>query len=227
MNKSVYVLDDEQDIIDLVSLHLRKSGFSAEGFTHPADLFARLRTDLPSLVILDLMLPDKNGIEVCRSMKSDSRLRSIPVIMLTAKRDEADKVTGLDSGADDYIVKPFSPKELIARVRAVLRRGKTDDIAEVMTIAGILQIDLQKHTVKSNQSGNIDLTNTEFKILVELARKRGWVLSREQLLRAVWGDEAFVVDRNIDVHIRHLREKLGDAARLIVNIRGVGYKIEE
>jgi DNA-binding response OmpR family regulator len=227
MKKAVFVLDDEQDIVDLVKLHLGRSGYAVEGFVHPRDLFSRFSALLPALVILDLMLPETNGIEVCRRMKNDSRLHHIPIIMLTAKRDESDKVLGLDLGADDYITKPFSPRELVARVKAVLRRGGGDEADEVLAIAGDIRIDTGRHEVRLADDTPVTLTNMEWKILLELARKKGWVLTREKLLSAVWGSDAYVVDRNIDVHITHLREKLGDAGKHIVNIRGVGYKIEE
>jgi DNA-binding response OmpR family regulator len=227
VKKLVYILDDEQDIVNLVSIHLEKSGFSSRGFNRPDEMFAALRKELPALLILDLMLPDADGIDICKRIKADPRYSGIPIIMLTAKREETDKVLGLELGADDYVTKPFSPRELMARVKAVLRRGKTALAADVIAVGELLVIDLRKHEVRDRDEKKIDLTRTEFGILVELAKKRGWVLSREMLLSAVWGNDAFVIDRNIDVHIRHLREKLGDAAGVIVNIRGAGYKIEE
>ncbi len=226
MKKTVFILDDEQDITDLVRLHLERAGFLVEGFVHPADFLTRLRAAIPSIVILDLMLPGTDGMEICRRMKGDARLAAVPIIMLTAKREEADKVSGLDTGADDYVTKPFSPRELVSRVKAVLRRAN-EEPGEVITVGDSLVIDLRRHEVRTDRGTLVRLTITEFDILVELVKKRGWVLTRDMLLRAVWGDDAYVVDRNIDVHIRHLREKLGDLARIIVNVRGVGYKIEE
>jgi DNA-binding response OmpR family regulator len=181
----------------------------------------------PDLLLLDLMLPDVDGIELCKRLKADPDYKRIPVIMLTARRDETDKVLGLEIGADDYVTKPFSPRELVARVKAVLRRGSTDEAGEVIALGKGFRMDLARHEVRDGAGAPIDLTPTEFGILSRLARKKGWVFPRERLLNDIWGSEVFVTDRNIDVHIRHLREKLGEAGSLIVNVRGVGYKLAE
>jgi DNA-binding response OmpR family regulator len=227
MNEIIFILDDEADIVDLVILHLNKNGFKAKGFFRSTDLLKSLEKTIPDLLILDLMLPDMDGIELCKQLKNDGRYRKIPIIMLTAKQEETDKILGLELGADDYVTKPFSPKELVARVKAVLRRGKEVAESEIITVGNLLKIDLQKHEVLDINNKKIDLTPTEFKILHTLAKRRGWVLSREMLLKSIWGQDVFVIDRNIDVHIRHLREKLSKAGELIINVRGMGYKLAE
>ena len=171
------------------------------------------------------MLPDADGIEICKYLKSNQEFSSIPVIMLTARADETDKVLGLELGADDYVTKPFSPRELVARVKAVLRR-KTQDSGKKIKIGDILLIDLNKFQAFV-ENKKIDLTPTEFRILKILASKKGWVFTRDQILDHLWGHDKVVLDRTIDVHIKNLREKLGEAAKFIKNVRGVGYKIEE
>lgn len=228
MNKKIAILDDEKDIINLISLHLKKNSYDPVEFSNANSLFKYLNSGSPDLLILDLMLPDMDGFDICKKMKNDNKWKNIPIIMLTAKQDETDKILGLEFGADDYITKPFSPKELIARVKAVLRRSK-EAIQEssVISIGGLIKIDLEKFVVFNNENGRIDLTITEFKILQYLSQKKGWVYSREKLLDIIWGEDKYVTDRTIDVHIKHLREKLGDAGKFIKNVRGVGYKIEE
>jgi len=229
MNEKIAVLDDEEDIVELVSVHLKKNSYIPKEFYTAKDLFSYLSSEIPDLIVLDLMLPDMDGLDICRKIKNDPRLKNIPIIMLTAKQDESDKIIGLEFGADDYVTKPFSPKELMARVKAVLRRGK--DIKEndkaIIEIDKLIKIDLQKYEVLDKNNQKIELTNTEFRILQILSQKRGWVFSREKLLDALWGEEKYVIDRTIDVHITHLREKLGEAGNLIKNVRGVGYKLEE
>ncbi len=171
------------------------------------------------------MLPDSDGIEICKYLKSKEDLKSIPIIMLTARASETDKVLGLELGADDYVTKPFSPRELVARVKAVLRR-KTQDSGKKIKIGDILLIDLNKFEVFA-ENKKIDLTPTEFRILKILASKKGWVFTRDQILNHLWGEEKAVLDRTIDVHIKNLREKLGKAKKFIKNVRGIGYKVEE
>jgi two-component system phosphate regulon response regulator PhoB/two-component system alkaline phosphatase synthesis response regulator PhoP len=172
------------------------------------------------------MLPDTDGLELCKTLKKKDTFAAIPVIMLTAKGEETDKILGLELGADDYVTKPFSPKELVARVKAVLRRQVRKVESKKIEIAGRVIIDLEKFEVTA-KGKKIDLTTTEFRILQLLASRKGYVFTRDNILNYLWGDEKAVVDRTIDVHIRHLREKLGSAAALIKNIRGVGYKLEE
>lgn len=225
MNELIAVIDDELDILELVSLHLRKSGFKVESFSNAENFFKFLSKKAPDLIILDLMLPDGNGVEICKYLKSNRDFQSIPIIMLTALTSESDKVLGLELGADDYITKPFSPRELVARVKAVLRRKEVID-TEKLKIGGILTMDLKKYEVYISGK-KINLTSTEFKILKILAERKGWVLTRDQILDFLWGQDKAVIDRTIDVHIKNLREKLGEAGKFIKNVRGVGYKIEE
>jgi len=226
MNKIVAIIDDEPDIVELVSLHLKKAGFKVKGFFDAKSFYQFLHKEIPDLIILDLMLPDIDGIEICKYLKMNERYSLIPIIMLTARGDESDKVLGLELGADDYVIKPFSPRELVARVKAVLRRGKlSHQEKKIIKIDNILKIDLQKYEVYVNEK-KVNLTTTEFKILEILSKKRGWVFSRDQLLDYLWGDDKIVIDRTIDVHIKHLRDKLGPAGKFIKNIRGIGYKLE-
>jgi two-component system phosphate regulon response regulator PhoB/two-component system alkaline phosphatase synthesis response regulator PhoP len=224
MSKLVAIVDDEQDIVELVALHVKKNGFEAKGFTEPAAFFRFLKHCIPDVIILDLMLPDTDGFEICKQLKQDSRVAAVPIIMLTAKADETDKVLGLELGADDYITKPFSPKELVARVKVALRR-KAGAKNDVSSVEGIF-IDPEKFEVRINGK-KIDLTTTEFKILELLCSKKGYVFSRERLLDHLWGEDKAVLDRTIDVHIRNLRAKLGSSGNLIKNVRGVGYKVDQ
>ncbi len=221
----IAALDDEADILELLKVSLRKAGFRFEGFQEADDLFRYLERESPSLLLLDLMLPDTDGLEVCRRIRRTERLAGMPIIMLTARGDESDKVVGLEIGADDYVTKPFSVKELVARIHAVLRRPAGGE-AGPRTVVGTLVIDLEKFEVTAGGE-RVELTATEFKILQLLASRKGRVFSRDQILDHLWGSEKAVIDRTVDVHIRNLREKLGGAASLIKNIRGVGYKLEE
>jgi DNA-binding response OmpR family regulator len=224
--KTVVIVDDEPDIVELVSVHLKSAGFHVKGFLDAESLYDFIETDRPDLVILDLMLPDTDGLEICKYFKRKDELSSIPIIMLTARGDESDKILGLELGADDYVTKPFSPKELVARAKAVLRRPQIQDDSEIMKIGDDLVIDKKKHEVFV-EGLSIELTSTEFKMLWMLAEKKGWVFTRDKILDYLWGQEKAVLDRTVDVHIKHLREKLGPAARLIKNVRGIGYKLEE
>jgi two-component system alkaline phosphatase synthesis response regulator PhoP len=227
VNESIFVLDDEPDILELVTLNLVRGGFKPRGFKRALDLLRALRETRPDLFILDLMLPDGDGLELCRKLKRDEPTRRVPVILLTARRDETDKVLGLELGADDYVTKPFSPKELVARVKAVLRRGREVEAGDVIAIGAGIELDLERRELKDAAGAVIELTKTEFDILAFLARQKGRVFPRAQLINGVWGDSVYVSDRNIDVHVRHLREKLGPAGDLIRNVRGVGYKLAE
>lgn len=221
----IAALEDEADILELLRINLKRAGFRFEGFQDAEGLFRFLRKEKPDLVLLDLMLPDMDGLDVCRGLRQDEKTAGIPVIMLTAKDQETDKIVGLELGADDYVTKPFSVKELIARIHAVLRRWNQAPDGRPVAL-GQLLIDPAKHSV-TLAGAPVDLTATEFRILHFLASRRGRVFTREQILDHLWGHEKAVVDRTVDVHIRNLREKLGTAASLIKNIRGVGYKIEE
>ncbi len=224
MGKMIAVVDDEPDILELVSIHLKKASFAVEAFQDAEGFFKFLNKTRPDLLILDLMLPDSDGMDICRYMKKKEQFSSIPIIMLTAKTEETDKVLGLEMGADDYVTKPFSPRELVARVKAVLRRRERTE-EEVIEIGGLLEILPKKFEVKV-EGKKVDLTTTEFRILKILATRVGWVFSREQLLDELWGHDKVVIDRTIDVHIKHLRAKLGKASKFIKNVRGLGYKLE-
>lgn len=226
IGKLIAVVDDEQDILELVSLHLKKAGYKTQEFSDAKDFLKFMEKQLPQLIILDIMLPDTDGYEICKYLRSQDKFSSIPVIMLTAKGEEIDKVLGLELGADDYVTKPFSPRELVARVKAVLRRQETKDETKTREIGDILSIDLDKYEVFV-EGKKIDLTTTEFRILEVLSSKKGFVYTRDNLLDHLWGQEKIVIDRTIDVHIKNLREKLGKAGKFIKNIRGIGYKIEE
>ena len=225
MPQTIAALDDEPDILELLRVNLRKAGFRFEGFQDAEDLYRYLAREKPNLILLDLMLPGTDGLEVCRQIRKTEGLAAIPIIMLTARGDESDKVVGLELGADDYVTKPFSVKELVARIHAVLRRPAGGDTLRRIVV-GPLVIDLDKFEATVD-SVKADLTATEFRILQLLASRPGRVFSRDQILDFLWGQEKAVIDRTIDVHIRNLREKLGEAASLIKNIRGAGYKIEE
>jgi DNA-binding response OmpR family regulator len=234
MSKLIAIIDDEPDIVELVSIHLKKAMFNVKGFSDAEGLYRFLglsdghcqaSEQIPDLIILDLMLPDADGVEICKNLKKRDKYSSIPIIMLTAKGEETDKILGLEFGADDYVTKPFSPRELVARVKAVLRRHQKIDESGKLNIGGILIIDTEKHevTVKGQM---IDLTSTEFRILKLFVSNKSKVFSRYDILDYLWGDEKIVLDRTIDVHIKNLRDKLGKAGQLIRNIRGVGYKLE-
>lgn len=225
--ETILVVDDEEDILELVNYNLSKEGYKVTCVSSGEDAIAEARASIPDLVILDLMLPGLDGLEVCRSIRINLATHKIPIIMLTAKGEEADIVAGLELGADDYITKPFSPRVLLARIKTVLRRGKTEAAGETDTIAvqGIV-IDPGRHLVTVDGS-HIDLTLTEFRMLHCLARKPGWVFTRYQLVEDCRGEDSEVTDRSVDVHIVSLRRKLGGAGQYIETVRGVGYRFKE
>lgn len=224
MNELIAVIDDEDDIAELISVNLKKVGFAARTFADGKAFFRFLKTTTPDLVILDLMLPDMDGIEICKQLKKESRYESIPVIMVSARGEETDKVLGLELGAEDYLTKPFSPKELIARVKVVLRRKQVREHPAGTDIGDGIHIDFDRF-LATVHGKPVELTTTEMKILQLLNSKRGFVFSREKILDHLWGDEKIVLDRTVDVHIKNLRDKLGTAAKCIKNVRGVGYKL--
>lgn len=229
MKEYVAIIDDEEDIGELVDVHLKKNNYQTGVFYNATDFLNSLKKKLPDLIILDLMLPDMDGIEVCKILKNSKEYKKIAVIMLTAKQDEIDKIIGLEIGADDYVTKPFSPRELVARVKAVLRRNsenQEDSEENLININDLIFVDLRSYQVTDDKNNIINLTSTEFKILQILAGKRGWVFSREKLIAHIWGEERYVIERTIDVHIKNLREKLGEAGKLIKNVRSVGYKLD-
>jgi DNA-binding response OmpR family regulator len=222
----IAIVEDEPDIAELVSLHLKKAGFQTSVFPNGESFHIHLKRHAPDLVILDLMLPDTDGMEICKALRRQERFAGLPILILTAKGEETDKVLGLELGADDYVTKPFSPRELVARVKVLLRRKGEPPAPEPLTVGKILVLDSARHTVTVVGKG-VELTATEFKILALLASRKGWVFSRDQLLDHLWGSEKAVVDRTVDVHIKNLREKLGPAGKFVKNVRGVGYKLEE
>ena len=226
MTYRIAVVEDEPDIAQLVSSHLQKEGFKVDRFPDAGSFLRSLSKRRPDLILLDLMLPDANGLEICKMLRRDESSKAVPIIIVTAKGEETDKVVGLELGADDYVTKPFSLKELTARIKAVLRRPKAEPASDKLEIDGELVMDLTRHQVLY-QGNPIDLTSTEFKILSLLASRKGWVFTRDQILDSLWGQDKIVLDRTIDVHIKNLREKLGEASRYIKNIRGVGYKLEK
>ncbi|MCG3196898.1 MAG: Phosphate regulon transcriptional regulatory protein PhoB [bacterium] len=225
--KNILVVEDEEDILELVEYNLAKNGFRVSAVSSGEAALRAIQSDPPDLVLLDLMLPGVDGLEVCKLLKSDSRTAKIPVVMLTAKGEESDIITGLELGADDYIAKPFSPKVLIARVRTVLRR-RTADAPEEGSIIRIhdLYIHPGRHEVLVADRP-VELTFTEFRILHLLARRPGWVFTRSQIVDSVRGVDYPVTDRAVDVHIVGLRKKLGQSGGYIETVRGVGYRLKE
>lgn len=226
MNELIAIVEDEPDLASLTASHLRKEGYRTETFGDAGRFFRFLGKKKPDLVLLDLMLPDLNGMDVCKELKRNGDWRSIPVIMVTARAEETDKVVGLELGADDYVTKPFSHKELAARIKAVLRRAEPPVRSGPFEIGAGLVLDPERFEVRL-EGRPLELTSTEFKILHLLAGGRGRVFTREQILDALWGNDKIVLDRTIDVHIKNLRDKLGPASAVVKNIRGVGYKVEE
>ncbi len=228
MAKLIAVVDDEKDILNLITHHLKREGYQVKSFQSGKDFLLYINSVPPDLVLLDLMLPGMDGLELCKILKNKPSTESIPIIMITAKSTEADIVVGLELGADDYIVKPFRTRELIARVRSIMRRYEIKTISDGILRIANLKIDQASYEVSVN-SKKIDLTTTEFKILETLGEAQGKVFTRDQLLKrkSLWGDERVVFDRTIDVHIKNLREKLGSAGKMIKTVRGIGYKLEE
>ncbi len=226
MASRVLIVEDEPDIRDLVLFHLRRDGYQASSAGSGEEALRQVRQAPPDLVLLDLMLPSMGGLEVCRRLRQDAATAALPIVMLTAKGDEVDRVLGLELGADDYVVKPFSPKELLARVRAVLRRAKPTPGAAPMTL-GSLAVDQGTRTV-TVQGTPLTLTHKEFELLRALAEARGRVLSREFLLDRVWGYSRAgeVESRTVDVHVRRLRVKLGSEGRRILTVKHVGYRLD-
>ncbi len=226
MQHKILVVDDETDVVDMLVINLRAVGFQVIPVEDGATALKKARSDLPSLIILDLMLPGMSGLEICKVLKGDIATRHIPIIMLTAKGEEVDKIVGLELGADDYVTKPFSPRELILRVNRSLRRGK-DKVPSVEKLSiGELVLDHTRHEVLVKNEP-IDLTATEFRLLALLMERRGRVQGRDRLLNDVWGYESIIDTRTVDTHVRRLREKLGTLANYVETVRGVGYRISE
>ncbi len=225
MQKKILVIDDETDIVDLVSYNLKKEGFAVDTAPDGSAALSKIKNGNYDLLVLDFMLPGIQGMELCRMLRNEQKTAHIPIIMLTAKGEEFDRVLGLEMGADDYITKPFSPRELIARIKAVLRRVTDKPSVEKLLKVRDLEIDKERYTV-SIKGDPVKLSATEFKLLLFLAERKGKVFSRDQLLDAVWRDEAFVEPRTVDVHIRRLRshiEKNSTKPEYIKTLRGIGY----
>jgi phosphate regulon transcriptional regulator PhoB len=225
-NKSILVAEDEPDVLNLVSINLGAAGFKVLQAEDGSSALRQARELLPALIVLDLMLPEISGLEVCKALKKDPQTAHIPIVMLTAKAEEVDRIVGLELGADDYITKPFSPRELVLRVKSVLRRVTASKEPEDILTLGDIQVDRARHEVRVRGKA-IDFTATEFKLLTMLMERRGRVQSRDTLLNDVWGYESVIDTRTVDTHIRRLREKLGKAADCIETIRGFGYRIVE
>lgn len=226
--KEILLIDDEPDIVNLVSYNLKKEGFRVTTAADGEEGLEKVRKASFDLVILDLMLPGLQGVEICRMLRNHPGTEDLPIIMLTAKSDMSDKIRGLETGADDYITKPFSPKELIARVRALLRRSDRGSAKDKVIRLGDLNINMEKVSV-TKRGQPVHLSSTEFKLLLFLAERKGRVFSRDHLLDAVWKDEAFVEPRTVDVHIRRLRTAIEDDPSdpvIVRTRRGAGYYVE-
>lgn len=224
MSQKILIIEDEPDIRKTLEYNISREGYHVVSASSLVEAKSRFESDSFSLILLDLMLPDGSGLDLCREIKSDKEKSSIPIIILTAKDDEVDKVVGFELGADDYVTKPFSVRELILRMKAVLKRGeKKSDNVEVQRQFGQLSINTESHEVFVDDN-EITLTALEFKLLCQLVDRRGRVQSRDQLLSDVWGYSAEVTTRTVDTHIKRLREKLGSMGKYVQTIRGVGYK---
>ncbi|MBF0544020.1 MAG: response regulator [Candidatus Riflebacteria bacterium] len=227
MTNKILVVDDEEDLLELVKYNLTKEGFDVECVTSGEEAIRVTQNILPDLILLDLMLSGTDGFTVTKILKSDSKTASIPIVILSAKGEEIDIVTGLELGAEDYITKPFSPKILLARVKTILRRNENKhQTSNNLTKIHEISIDSNRFAAQVNEIP-VELSLTEFKLLSFLARRPGWVFTRNQIISAVRGDDCAVTDRSVDVHIVSLRKKLGSAGKYIESIRGVGYRFKE
>jgi two-component system phosphate regulon response regulator PhoB len=222
----ILVVDDEPEAVELVEFNLKQAGFEVAVAADGAEALKKARGLVPSLIVLDLMLPEVDGLEVCKMLRRDTATARVPIIMLTAKAAEIDRILGLELGADDYITKPFSPRELVLRVKRILQRGQNSEQEKDRLKFGDLLIDGPRHLV-SWRGKKVDLTATEFKLLMLLAQRRGRVQSRDQLLRDVWDYQSAIDTRTVDTHMRRLREKLGNASKYLDTVRGVGYRFVE
>jgi DNA-binding response OmpR family regulator len=225
MKPKILVVDDELDALEVLGFKLREAGFTPIFATDGRKALAAIRAERPDLVVLDLMLPELDGLEVCKLMRRDQATAGIPVIMLTAKAAEVDRVVGLELGADDYVTKPYSPRELVLRIRKLLKRTSAADEPGDQLRFGVLAIDVPRHAAHVDGLP-VTLTATEFNLLALLAKRRGRVQSRERLLQDVWGYETAIDTRTVDTHMRRLREKIGAAAEYLETIRGVGYRFK-
>ena len=228
MNERILIVEDEADLSAIISYNLERDGYSVRAALTGKSALEELAADpLPDLVLLDLMLPDMSGTEICRILREDPRTKNLPVIMVTARDEEVDRVVGFELGADDYVVKPFSVRELMLRVRAVLRRSAVSEpVADETLIFGRLTVDESAHRVWVDQD-EVKITALEFRLLVTFLSRRGRVQTRERLLEDVWGYDVGVTTRTVDTHVKRLREKLGSAGNYIETVRGVGYRFRE
>ena len=224
MKTKILVVDDEPDALEVLGFKLREAGYTPIVAKDGTRALALARDERPDLIVLDVMLPEVDGLEVCKILRRDPSTSAIPIIMLTARAAEMDRVLGLELGADDYVTKPFSPRELVIRIRKQLARSRSGDEAGTHLRIGDIQIDVPRHAVQVGPKA-ITLTATEFRLLEILARRRGRVQSRDRLLQDVWGYENPIDSRTVDTHMRRLREKLGEAAQHLETVRGVGYRV--
>src|SRR5882757_1548950 len=223
--RKILIIEDESDVADLLALSLRKAGFNTTAAADGASGLQKARDNRPDFIILDLMLPKMSGLDVCRILKGDAATSHIPILMLTAKAEEIDRIVGLEFGADDYVTKPFSPREMLLRIKAILRRGPGELSDEKLT-RGSITIDSGRHRVLVGGKPVV-LTAVEFKLLSMLMKRPGRVQARDRLLNEVWGYESAIDTRTVDTHVRRLREKLGKAASVIETVRGFGYRLRE
>jgi two-component system phosphate regulon response regulator PhoB len=222
--KKILVADDEADVLNLLTLHLKREGFDVLKAEDGARAVQLAQQEMPALIILDLMMPGMSGLEATKQLKKMPETSRIPIVMLTARAEEIDRIVGLELGADDYVTKPFSPREIVLRVQAVLRRFEPPAEAGDVLVIGPIRLDRVRHTVEI-QGEETEFTATEFKLLSVLMERRGRLQSREVLLNDVWGYESSIDTRTVDTHVRRLREKLGEAAGLIETVRGFGYRM--
>jgi two-component system phosphate regulon response regulator PhoB len=222
----ILVVDDEPEAVELVEFNLKQAGYAVSTAVDGAEALKKARTQPPDLIVLDVMLPEMDGFEICKTLRLEPVTARVPIIMVTAKAAEIDRVLGLELGADDYLTKPFSPRELLLRIKKILSRGQNGEKPRDQMRFGDLLIDLPRH-VASWKSKTIELTATEFKLLVVLAQRAGRVQSRDHLLRDVWEYDSLIDTRTVDTHMRRLREKLGPAAKHLDTVRGVGYRFVE
>ena len=226
MKPRILVVDDEQDALELIDYNLQAAGYRVITAVDGSEAVRKARATMPDLIVLDLMLPELDGLEVCKILRRDSATGSIPIIMLTAKASEIDRVLGLELGADDYVTKPFSPRELVLRIKNQLQRtGDPEDNGEVFQFGEVV-VDVPRHAT-TVQGKKVELTATEFKLLTILVQRRGRVQSRDQLLKDVWDYDESMNSRTVDTHMRRLRQKLGRSARFLGTVRGLGYRLLE
>lgn len=218
----IYCVEDDDSIRELIIYTLQATGFQASGFTQGKELYAALAEETPQLILLDIMLPDEDGLTILKNLKKNEQTKNIPVIMATAKGTEYDKVIGLDNGADDYLAKPFGMMEMVSRIKAVLRRTNQEKTQEL--VCGGICVNVEKHQVLAGAAA-VNLTHKEFELLVYLLNNQGIVLTREKLMDKIWGYDMEIESRTLDVHIRSLRQKLGEYGEQIETVRGVGYRL--